>query len=177
MSGSARRGVIVVFVLAVMWTAGIFVVPWLADEVATARLLYSPVCHQLPERSLTIAAHPATVCARCTGLYLGGTVGLLLVAAAGITLRRSRLTWLVVTAAPSVIDVGAGFVGLGGLSNLPRLLVALPAGVVLGLLLGEAVSDLAQSIRNRDKDKPYEFAAHAPSSRPQTDGTGGGGNS
>lgn len=176
MSSSARRIVIVVSALAVVWTAGIFVVPWLGDGAAPARLLYAPVCHQLPERCLTIAAQPATVCARCTGLYLGGTLGLLVVAAAGLTLRRSRLTWLMVASAPSVIDVVAGFVGLGGLSNAPRLLVAVPAGVVLGLLLGEAVIDLAQSIRERKERSTLGFVAHASSARPQTNGTGPGGN-
>ncbi|MDX1390259.1 MAG: DUF2085 domain-containing protein [Acidobacteriota bacterium] len=177
MSRSARPSVIAVSILAVVWSAGIFVVPWLADPGAPARLLYAPVCHQLPERSLTIAGSPAAVCARCTGLYLGGTLGLLLVAAARIRLRGSRLTWLIVAVAPSVVDVAAGVVGLGGLPNVPRLLVALPAGVVLGLLLGEAVLDLASSIRERRKRSTLDVAAHAPCPRPQTDGTGLGGHS
>jgi len=35
------------------------------------RLLFSPVCHQLPERSFALLGHPWAVCHRCAGIYLG----------------------------------------------------------------------------------------------------------
>ena len=35
------------------------------------------VCHQRPERSFFVDGHQLPVCARCTGLYLSGALGIL----------------------------------------------------------------------------------------------------
>jgi uncharacterized membrane protein len=141
-----RRLVVAGSLLALVWTAGIFVVPWVAAttgaETVFLKLCYQPVCHQLEERSLRVAGEPSLVCSRCAGLYLGGALGLLVMAVTMTPLRGSRLTWLLAASAPTLVDVGVRVAGLPGLPNLPRLLVALPAGVVLGMLLGEALSDL-----------------------------------
>jgi uncharacterized membrane protein len=141
-----RRLVVAVSLLAFVWTAGIFVAPWVAGttgaETGVLKLCYQPVCHQLAERSLRVAGGPSAVCSRCAGLYLGGTLGLLWLAVTMTPLTGSRLTWLVAASAPTLIDVGVRFAGLPGLPNVPRMLVALPAGVVLGMLLGEALADL-----------------------------------
>ena len=39
------------------------------------RWLLHPVCHQLPERTFHLFGEPLAVCHRCTGLYLGFTLG------------------------------------------------------------------------------------------------------
>ena len=41
------------------------------------------ICHQRPERSFFIAAHQMPVCARCTGIYIGAAVAVILVARRG----------------------------------------------------------------------------------------------
>jgi len=154
-----RRLVVAVSLLACIWTARIFVVPWLAGttgvETGFLKLCYQPVCHQLAERSLEVAGEPTAVCSRCAGLYLGGALGLLVMAVTMTPLRGSRLTWLLAASAPTLIDVGVRVVGLPGLPNLPRMLVALPAGVVLGMLLGEALADLGDR-------KPVELSETTP---------------
>lgn len=38
--------------------------PWLY-------LFFTPICHQLPERSFEFFGSPLAVCARCTGIYFG----------------------------------------------------------------------------------------------------------
>jgi uncharacterized membrane protein len=112
------------------------------------RLTYAPVCHQMPERSLAAAGLPLPVCTRCTGLYLGGLAGLV----AG-ALRRGRgwraphRVWLLAALAPSGVDFVLGHLGGPALSNVPRLLVAFPAGVVAGLFLCEGLADLGRMIR------------------------------
>lgn len=35
------------------------------------------VCHQIPERTFTLADRPLPLCARCSGMYLGAFIGLL----------------------------------------------------------------------------------------------------
>ena len=68
------------FVAAVgAWYALILLAPLLVDRVpavsAFLYLFFSPICHQLPERSFFLAGHQLSVCARCTGIYFGAFVG------------------------------------------------------------------------------------------------------
>jgi uncharacterized membrane protein len=110
---------------------------------AWMRLLYAPVCHQVPERCLTIAGSALAVCARCTGLYLGGTLGL--AAAAALVVGRARAVrrpWLVLLVLPTLADGLLAVVGLSPLAEVARLIVAVPAGFAAGLLLAEGVFDL-----------------------------------
>jgi uncharacterized membrane protein len=150
------RGLLLaVTALAVLWTAGIVVVPLTersGDDVAAtaaglARLAYRPVCHQIPDRSLTLGGHPFAVCARCTGLYLGGVAGLALMAL-GRRRAPGRL-WLLVAITPTVLDFGVGHLTGVGLPNLARLAVAFPAGLMLGWYLGIGVADLGRSRARR----------------------------
>lgn len=41
-------------------------------------LFFHPICHQIPERSFFLGAHPLPVCQRCLGIYLGFGIGLFL---------------------------------------------------------------------------------------------------
>lgn len=106
------------------------------------RAIYAPVCHQAAERSLTWAGAAHAVCARCSGLYLGGVIGL---AAGGLWLagggRWPRPVWLAVAIAPTAIDAMLPWVGLPQLANLPRSILALPAGAVAALFLAAGVAD------------------------------------
>ena len=152
------RGVLLaVAALAVLWTAGIVVVPFTersGDETAAttaglARLAYRPVCHQIPDRSLILGGQPFAVCARCTGLYLGGAVGLALMALGCGRLRVPRRLWLLVAVTPTVLDFGMGHLTGVGLPNLARLVAAFPAGLMLGWYLAIGIADLARSIGHR----------------------------
>ena len=40
--------------------------------------IFSPHCHQIPERCFHITGHPLAVCARCLGVYLGFFLGALI---------------------------------------------------------------------------------------------------
>jgi uncharacterized membrane protein len=74
-----------VLVLAAAWICPIFAVPSFADGgdaqkhlAGVVRIFFSPICHQIPERSFFINGHPLAVCARCTGIYAGFFLGLLI---------------------------------------------------------------------------------------------------
>jgi uncharacterized membrane protein len=145
----ARLALLVVAALALAFASGIAVVPWLEMRGAPAgpllRLAYAPLCHQLPERSFEIGSHSMAVCARCTGLYAGGVAGLLLALGGALARVRPRPWWLAAAVAPTAIDFGFGWVGLPALANLPRALLAVPAGLVAGLFLSVAILDLFES--------------------------------
>jgi uncharacterized membrane protein len=146
-------------VLAVAFTAGTFMAPVLDSADSRwgdmLRLAYAPVCHQSPERSLTVGEAPVAVCARCSGLYLGGVAGLtvaaLLLAGTG---RRPRPIWLAVALAPTILDALLPLVGLPQLPNLPRLVLAVPAGLVAALFLAVGVADLVSSPTEKQSRDP-----------------------
>lgn len=67
------------FVAAVgAWCLLIVLIPLLVDRAPVIGFLYlvfSPICHQLPERSFFLFGHQLPVCARCTGIYFGAFLG------------------------------------------------------------------------------------------------------
>ncbi len=93
---------------------------------------FSVLCHQLPERSYFIAEHPLAVCARCTGLYAGFALAMLLYP---LVRPLRSMDWprrelLILAALPMAIDFGLTFFGVWENTHTSRLLT--------GLLLGGA---------------------------------------
>ncbi len=163
-SGSrARPALVAVAFMAALFAGGTFVAPVLDGAGVRwgklLRLVYAPACHQLPHRSLSIGGGPQAVCARCAGLYLGGAAGLV---AGALLLYRSgrgpRALWLGVAVAPLIVEWALPRLGLPGLANVPRLLLALPAGTLAGLFLAEGVTSLFSS-----EPYPRETFARGPS--------------
>ena len=145
-SRAARRAVFVAALLAFAFLVGTTLAPWLQNERPTSatllRLAYAPLCHQLPERSLVIGSAHQAVCARCSGLYLGGVAGLVIAGVWVVGRRSPSPIWLAVAVVPTLIDAVLPFIGLPGLTNLPRLLVAAPSGFAAGLFLAIGIYDL-----------------------------------
>lgn len=158
-TGRARVAVLAAALLAVVFFAGTFLAPLLQTAGIAAggvlRAAYRPLCHQIVERSLPIAAGHQAVCARCAGLYLGGIAGLVF-ALGGIARGawRPRPRWLVLVLVPTVVDVLLSAAGLPSLSNVPRLLLAMPLGFVAALFLAVGIADLAA--RRRAAAPPTE---------------------
>ena len=146
----------IVTALAVLWTAGIVIAPWLSAQDSTLggwlRLVYRPGCHQIADRCLDLGLGPMAVCARCAGLYLGGTLALVWTLAWNRP-SRPRPHWLAVVAVPTVIDFVAGQLGLPSLGNWSRFAVALPLGLVAGLYLGDALIEIVRANTVRQKEE------------------------
>jgi uncharacterized membrane protein len=79
------------------------------------------VCHRAPLRSFTIGDRPSPLCARCTGMFLGGLLSLIYLGRLG---RRGDMPDL-----KSSIFLGAFVVafGLDGLNSFSRLLPGAPS--------------------------------------------------
>ena len=143
----SRLAILAVAAGAAAFLGGTVAVPLLestgARGVGLLRLCYTPVCHQQAERSLSLPGGEQAVCARCAGLYAGGIAGLLAGAVALVgSVRRPRPLWLVVALVPTVTDALLAFAGLPSLPNVPRMLLALPLGLVAGLFVALAIADV-----------------------------------
>ena len=109
--------------------------------------LGSFVCHQLPDRSFHVAGFQLPVCARCLGIYVGASVGV-----AYVWLRSDRgrtvlaipareLRWLAaVAAAPTLVTVAFEVGGVWYPSNNTRALAGLPLGMLVGLVVMNALA-------------------------------------
>src|SRR5436190_13128047 len=133
----ARLIYAVLLVGTLIWLSLIWAAPWLMarHHYTSALLIYgsfSAICHQLPERSFHLLTFPLAVCARCTGIYVGAFVGLLLYS----SVRRLEdetmpaRWWLVAAVAPILIDFAGNAVGVFTNTFLSRTMTGFMAGGV-----------------------------------------------
>lgn len=87
------------------------------------------VCHQKPERSFHLWTAQLPVCARCTGIYVGAVLGLVL--RSGRTSRTLLIAAVVPTAATLVFEWTTGIMP----SNAIRFAAGLPLGMVVSWLV------------------------------------------
>jgi uncharacterized membrane protein len=128
--------------------------PWLASHAyrGPAEFLYlffSPVCHQMPQRSFALRGMPWAVCHRCAGIYIGLFAGSLLPLrwrASAFPAERRR-TWVLAASGPLLLDVVLPYAGLWSSTAASRFLTGFVFGVMLMTLLlpgtGEILRDIS----------------------------------
>lgn len=106
---------------------------------------FSHLCHQLPDRSYYLAGFPFAVCARCTGIYFGFALAVIVYP----LLRSLRRTdtpprkWLFVAAMPLVVDFALTFFGLWENTHTSRLFTGAVLGAVAVFYVLPGLMDLA----------------------------------
>jgi len=131
-----------------LWLGGILLAPYLRSRsspwASLVYALYSPVCHQVTDRSLFCFGQPLTVCARCSGIYLGFLLGLglfpLLRRRGTLALPSARAFLLV--SAPIVLDTAANFLGLWRTPGALRLITGILWGTILPFYFIPGIADL-----------------------------------
>lgn len=115
-----------------------------------ATLLYfffSPVCHQIPERSFHLSGHAWAVCHRCAGIYFG----FLLAAVLGNPfIRRSpedRRRWVLAAGIPLLLDALLPCTGLWNSTALSRFPTGMLFGYGTSSLLVLGVAEWLREIR------------------------------
>lgn len=115
-----------------------------------ARLLYAtlaPVCHQLASRSFLWLGYPLGLCARCTGLLLGFSVGVM-----WIYLRRRgrpklpHRAWLLGSGAFLGADSMAPWLGLYANTHMTRCLTGWLFGACVAPCAVIAIAELLEMI-------------------------------
>jgi hypothetical protein len=120
---------------------GVELPPWEALVQRAA----APFCHQLAERSFVLHGHVFPICARCTGMWLGITLGVALFVLR-TPCRTPRLRWLTGTAL-AVVTLGLSYLdhlrdqGLGPGWPWTRALLGL--GIFAGVTLAISSDALA----------------------------------
>jgi uncharacterized membrane protein len=101
-------------------------------------------CHQIAERSFYLAGYPLAVCARCTGLYAGFALGVLVYPLVRRVERRDTpaRVWLILSALPLAFDFALGVSGIWENTHASRLLTGALLGAVAVFYVLPGVSDL-----------------------------------
>nr|MBA3804666.1 DUF2085 domain-containing protein [Acidobacteriota bacterium] len=113
--------------------------------------IFSRLCHQLPERSFHIEGEKFAVCSRCTGIYFGFALSVLLYPLAR-SLKRidtPRISWLLLATLPITVDWALGVTGLWDNTHLSRFLTGALFSAVASVYVVPGLLDLGQSIRRR----------------------------
>jgi uncharacterized membrane protein len=105
-------------------------------------LVFSGVCHQIPERSFVLAGFPFAVCHRCSGIYLGFIAGSLMKNPFIYRSRRIRCSWIFASIAPLVLDVSLPFAGIAESTPLSRFTTGFLFGTMLSSLFLHGVREL-----------------------------------
>jgi len=86
-------------------------------------------CHQLPQRSFFFRARQFPVCARCTGVFFGNTLAILM-----ISFFAPHWLWLIFGANIMFVDWFIQRIGLLESSNTRRLITGIIGGYSLNSL-------------------------------------------
>ncbi len=139
----------------ILWCAAILVAPLLAASSSPlAEYVYrffQPICHQRPERSFFVLGEQLGVCVRCSSMYFGFLVGVLLYPHThGLgTVRIPARSVLALALLPIVFEVAAEWVGLYASTVLTRTITGGVFGYVVSLVLLPTAIEGAQQLVQR----------------------------
>ena len=118
-------------------------------------LPFSYLCHQIPARSYYFAEHSLAVCSRCTGIYAGFLLGVIvypLVRSLRSTVTPER-KWLFVAAIPLAIDFSLEFLGIWHNTHSSRFFTGALLGSVVVFYVLPGLMELSLRERARSTRK------------------------
>jgi len=116
--------------------------------------IFSPLCHQIPERSFHIFGFQLAVCSRCTGIYLGLFIGSIFYPFFS-SLKRQKLPplkFFIFLAFPMGIDVFGNILNLWISPNIIRFFTGFIFGVILPFYLISGIMDLGEMKLNFNRN-------------------------
>ncbi|MFQ6108019.1 MAG: DUF2085 domain-containing protein [Candidatus Aminicenantales bacterium] len=120
-----------------IWIGFIFLAPYLKSHSSSLNsvvyALFSPVCHQIPERSFFCFGYPLAVCSRCMGIYSGFLAGLglfpIINGFSSLSLPRTKL--FILLTIPIGIDTIGNLFHIWATSGLMRFSIGFLWGIIL----------------------------------------------
>src|SRR4051794_30301645 len=125
---------------------------------------FGTLCHQIPERSYFIEGHKFAVCARCTGIYAGFALTLLL----SPLVRSLRNTatpprsLLILATLPLAIDFSLTFFGFWENTHTSRLLTGALLGSVAVFYVMPGIVELSVRELTKHVPSPVTFTLASP---------------
>lgn len=128
---------------------------WAISEGASPRwrIPFRILCHGMPSRSFELFAAPMPICARCTGIYVGLLVAVIIVCAAPSTRRqeaprspRRSTLLLFIAVLPMAVDGLTQAAGLRESTNGLRVVTGLLAAFAFGFW---ALRELERAVNRR----------------------------
>jgi uncharacterized membrane protein len=132
-----KRTYLVFLTLVAAWCGGILLAPILhATHHGAASVLYSfysPICHEIDGRSFHIFGEKLGVCARCSSIYFGFLLSLLVYPYLNQITTPSfpKKHWIALAVIPMAIDVTLASFGIHSSTLLTRAVT----GTLFGLIL------------------------------------------
>lgn len=153
--------------LVLIWAAAIVGAPILRSSgyngAANAiYAIFSPICHQISERSFHIHGEQFGVCARCSGIYFGLAGGILFcpVFRSLFNFRTPSRVWLLLSPVPTGIDFALEFFGIWKNTHWSRFLTAALFGAVAAVYIVPGIMDLTHMIwQSASRSGPVKRAA------------------
>jgi len=115
----------------------IFLAPYLLSknyrEAHFIYAIFTPFCHQSPERCFFLWGYPLAVCSRCTGIYLGFLLGVIIYPLTGALSRPilPRVVYLIFVSFPIGLDYLGNFFRLWSTSAWLRWVTGIIWGIIL----------------------------------------------
>ena len=152
------RTYLILLLFVVLWCAALLAAPLLQSWGSPAGGFFyeafSKICHQLDQRSFHLEGFKLAVCARCSAIYFGFLMTLLVLPLPGPLekLRAPRLLWLGYAALPMLLDVFLNDSGILVSTQMTRVFTGVIFGATLPFsivpTLFEAVAQLNSSSLN-----------------------------
>jgi len=151
-------------ILASTWgliCASVFAAPFLESHAFHAPasilyLLFSPVCHQIPERCFSLFGYSLAVCHRCSGIYIGMFLGCFFDIRVMHRYGRARRFWVLSAVIPITLDFLAPFAGLWNNTALSRFFTGLLFGIMISSVVVRGFAEFV------DDDPWRRLAMHFP---------------
>jgi uncharacterized membrane protein len=138
-----------------VWLGGIIAAPYLRSRgsgwAAFLYACFAPICHQRPDRSFQAFGYPLAVCARCSGIYLGAFLGLLVYPfRRGFeVLKLPKIATLALVSTPIAIDAAGNLLGFWNSGQVFRLATGLFWGSILPFYFLTGVGELLTAARKK----------------------------
>lgn len=132
-----------------LWNLLIILPPFIKSFLPDiSNLIYSSfhhICHQYESRSIFINNEKLAVCARCSGIYMGFFVGLLLLKYFKVTIEKFLLFFLIASL-PLMIDVSFNFLSIYTSNITTRTISGLIFGILSSIVLYKTISEAFKEI-------------------------------
>ncbi|MDG6218875.1 MAG: DUF2085 domain-containing protein [Candidatus Thermoplasmatota archaeon] len=107
------------------------------------------LCHQRADRSFFINGNQMPFCSRCTAIWIGLVIGLLILSFFKVPLDERFLLILILSLIPMGIDGTGQLLGFWESTNLLRVITGLITGIICGMAVGILIDEIGILIKTK----------------------------